>query len=323
MADQSQLTKEQIQKIEQVFFPNILERQNAVKTSGKRFVHYTSAQAAMSILKERKIWMRQPTCMNDFTEVEHGVQCLQKAYWHPSQTFKRSLDALFDGLSGEVEQTFDHLLNKTRHELYLACFSEHEDTEDQHGRLSMWRAYGRGNGVGIVFNQGPFFSETDVFKSYVLPISYLEPDALRLNLDKIAKNIDESAAVLKSWGKSLVRDAVLNMLRFVVLSTKHCGFFEEREWRVIYSPSIEASTYLTHAIETIEGVPQEIYKFPIENLPDQGITNLDLNNLVERIIIGPTEYSFALYKAFVKILTDARVENAPSKVIISSVPLRH
>jgi hypothetical protein len=51
---------------------------------------------------------------------------------------------------------------------FVACFSEHGGTnwdasdrdhqEDAFGRLSMWRAYGRGSGVALVLNHKPFMS---------------------------------------------------------------------------------------------------------------------------------------------------------------------
>jgi hypothetical protein len=31
-----------------------------------RFVHYTSAEAALSIIRSKRIWMRNTTCMSDY-----------------------------------------------------------------------------------------------------------------------------------------------------------------------------------------------------------------------------------------------------------------
>jgi hypothetical protein len=186
----------------------------------------------------------------------------------------------------------------------------------------MWRAYGRGTGVGIVLNQEPFFGESNAFKAYSTPVAYLKSDEFLLNLNKIAKTIEESASFLKSLDKNIVKTVVINALRFAVVSTKHCGFSEEKEWRVIYSPNIEKSPHLTHSIENIDGVPQEIYKFPIKDIPNEGVTGLDLKGLINRVIIGPTQHPFALYKAFVKTLGDAGIEDPHAKVSISDIPLR-
>jgi len=34
-------------------------------------VHYTSAEAALSIIGDKRVWIRNTTCMSDFREVEH------------------------------------------------------------------------------------------------------------------------------------------------------------------------------------------------------------------------------------------------------------
>jgi len=43
-----------------------------------RFVHYTSAEAALNIIKTKRMWMRNTTCMADYREVQHGLQIIQK-----------------------------------------------------------------------------------------------------------------------------------------------------------------------------------------------------------------------------------------------------
>src|ERR1700756_4074915 len=44
-----------------------------------------------------------------------------------------------------------YLISEFRLNTYIACVSEHLDSEDQNGRLSMWRAFGgTGTRVGIV-----------------------------------------------------------------------------------------------------------------------------------------------------------------------------
>lgn len=44
--------------------------------------------------------------------------------------------------------------------------------------------------------------------------------------------------------------------------------------------------------------------------------------LIDRIIIGPTQYPVAIYKAFVGLLAEAGVKAPEGKVFISHVPLR-
>ncbi len=90
MSSQAQITslsKEDIDlifRLEGIFMPYARrQRDEAYKklarsepASGNdelRFVHYTSAEAALSIIRSKRIWMRNTTCMSDYREVKHGI----------------------------------------------------------------------------------------------------------------------------------------------------------------------------------------------------------------------------------------------------------
>jgi hypothetical protein len=61
------------------------------------------------------------------------------------------------------------------------------------------------------------------------------------------------------------------MLAFAVLCTKHPGFAEEAEWRVIHCPWWENSPHLLKETELIQGVPQPVYKIALEDIPEKGL----------------------------------------------------
>jgi hypothetical protein len=103
---------------------------------------------------------------------------------------------------------------------------------------------------------------------------------------------------------------------------KHEGFSEEREWRVIHAPNRMPSDNLESSIETIAGVPQRIYKIPLRSDPSAGLTGLDLDQLIDRIIIGPTQFPWVMFEAFSSALTDAGVKNSASRIAISQIPVR-
>jgi hypothetical protein len=93
-------------------------------------------------------------CMNDFMEVQYGLQCLYRAYHSEAgKRFQAVLDRLFDGLRTEIEKLFDYWTWRLRTDTYFTCVSEHKgEGEDTLGRLSMWRAYGGTTGVALVMN---------------------------------------------------------------------------------------------------------------------------------------------------------------------------
>lgn len=65
-----------------------------------------------------------------------------------------------------------------------------------------------------------------------------------------------------------------DVLKHAVLATKHPGFHEEREWRVIYSPAQQLSRHLSASLEIVRGIPQRIYKLPLVDKPEAGIIGL-------------------------------------------------
>ena len=112
------------------------------------------------------------------------------------------------------------------------------------------------------------------------------------------------------------------MLLVAAVSLKHEGFKEEKEWRAIYLPDLYASKLMSRTIETINGVPQTVYQIPLEDNPTEDVTGVSIPQLVERIILGPSEYPFPMYQAFTAALEEAGVENSGSRVIVSGIPLR-
>jgi hypothetical protein len=106
------------------------------------------------------------------------------------------------------------------------------------------------------------------------------------------------------------------------VSLKHVGFREEKEWRMIYLPNLNSSEFMVPAMKTINGIPQTIYQMPLESNSADGAVGMSILRLIDKIIIGPSEYSYILYRAFETVLKEAGVEDAGSSVIVSGIPLR-
>jgi hypothetical protein len=309
--------------IKRVFFPHALRRGEAVLKSGHRFVHYTSAEVATSILKNREVWMRNSTTMNDFMEVEYGLQCLKAAYkGSPGILFNSVLNSCFNGAGEELHDRFSAWLPGIKFETYLTCVSEHPDSENELGRLSMWRAYGGQTGVALVLNAAPFFDETDVLKAYSSPVGYFTQEEFDAHFLDVAKSLQANTDILRQLGRERVFNVLFDVLRFSVQCTKHPGFQEEREWRVIYVPSMHPSDKIIPSVECVRGTPQLIYKIPLKNYPNEGLLGLEIPELLERIIIGPSQHPHVLYQAFFKLLKDAGVQYPQDRIVVSDIPLR-
>ena len=90
----------------------------------------------------------------------------------------------------------------------------------------------------------------------------------------------------------------------------------------MYFPTMWNSPLMTSEIKVIGGVPQKIFKLPLDANIDATIAHLDLPFIFERLIIGPTEYPWPMFEAFSDALTHIGVQEAHKKVFISNIPIR-
>lgn len=310
-------------RLNSILFPEATRHIQDVKKHRRRFVHYTSAQVAASIIRERRVWMRNASTMNDFMEVDHGLDMLIRTYnGAPGAALKSAIDEVFPGTSKWLQDSFNPWQPALRHETYITCVSVHRDEEDVLGRLSMWRAYGGDTGVALVMNSDVFQRSSHALKAYSSPVTYPTREEYERLFAEIAGNVFREREFLQSVGEAAFKDGLFNMCYFAALCTKHPGFKEEQEWRVTHTPQMYPSERLESSIEVVRGTVQRVYKIPLKDVPEEGLVGLALPSLLNRIIIGPTEHPRAMAAAFRDLLRDAEVEDADSKVWVSDLPLR-
>jgi len=162
------------QALFEIFHPFAYGKQQMARANNQRFVYYTSAETVISIIKNKEIWMRNATCMNDLSEVNYGLECLRNAYRSPAgYRFRNVLHNMFPNICQEIEKIFGGWVPHMQSETYLTCVSEHFNDEDMLGRLSMWRAYGRMSGVAVVVKNGAILSTSAALKANSSPVAYI------------------------------------------------------------------------------------------------------------------------------------------------------
>lgn len=320
------MDEQTVNRLSGIFEPFWTSRRQSFKKSKGRFVHYTSADSAIKIIQTKSIWMRNARCMNDYREISHGHDLLLKLF-HEREIGKNLEDVIDchkNGLLQEVFKSFDFWWNNIQSNTFICSISEHGDSEDQHGRLSMWRAYGHKSAKAAVVFNAPFEPRNAAkgLSCYLRPALYFTEDQLRDEIKHIISNIDENADLLSALDPQIIAGQVFIWLLLTTVCLKHDGFKEEREWRVIYLPQLRSSKFMLSDIETVQGIPQLVYKIPLREVPDEDIVAISVPQLIERIIIGPTEYPYPLLNAFVLELERAGVKDAANRVIISGIPLR-
>lgn len=291
--------------------------------AGCRFAYYTTAETATKILQSKQIWLRNTAVMNDYSEVQYGFRCLKEAYdTEPGESFRTALDTCFQGLAHEVTHLFESWLPIIFENTYVTCVSRHLPTENQHGRLSMWRAYGCGTGIALIINGAVMFGNTQILQVFSSPVLYRSPETVVEQLNQISNNISNDVEFLRDVGRENVKSAVFNMFLFGILCTKHQGFREEQEWRAIASPQIYKTPHCTSSIEIIHGTPQRVLKLDLKNHAEQGLVGLAIPELIDRIIVGPCQFPAIIRSAFIELLQEAGVPDADKKIVVSDTPLR-
>ena len=303
------------------------DRQGLVGKPGEfmRFVHYTSAEAAKSILTTRRIWMRNTTCMADYKEVGHGFEILQHYFTEErTKTFSTAFEKIAPGVTLEAIQFFNGWWKANLGlNIFVSSISEHDRNEDVHGRLSMWRAFGNTPTKVALVIRIPYQSNATQALSIVFsPVAYMSEADVFASLDEVARLGAENLEFLKAQDRQMLVTWMFTMLFANLTCLKHEGFKEEKEWRAIHSPQVFPSQLMKPSIETIAGVPQHIYPLPLDERVSRELADLDLARILDRIIIGPSPYPWVLYNAFVEILNSIGVVGASEKVFVSGIPLR-
>jgi hypothetical protein len=335
-ASAQELSPEQIEffiKLEAIFMPYATrQREEAYRKQGKsienklpiRLVHYTSASAALSIINSKYVWMRNATCMADYQEVEHGFKILHSFFSDGDKNpLIRALDACVPGAATEAITSFNQWWNgDIRFNTYITSISEHDEKEDLHGRLSMWRAFGGSTArVAMVFDLPWYSGAVQALNLFFSPVAYLAESEGHEIIREVIKNIEADCDFIRSLDRQTLVGMVFNMLVGGTVCVKHEGFREEREWRAIYFPRMRPSPLIQSETQVIAGVPQVIYKLPLDGSVAPILADVDVSRIFSRLIIGPSPYSAAMYQAFVDALTKANVPEAHQRVFPSGIPI--
>jgi len=318
-------------RLADIFMPQALRQMKALyervpgQTTG-RVVHYTTAEAALQIIETKRLWMRNTICMTDFSEVLHGYNIYNQYFREETKrkTFIEAFESVAPGVATEAIAAFDNAWSDIRLNTYIACVSEHQDSEDKNGRLSMWRAFGGGTGtrVGIVFSI-PYMTVSPIALGLSFsPVAYLEPPAVHKVIDEVVANVRREHAYLQTLERDVLFRMIFQMLVSGIVSLKHEGFREELEWRAIYTPNRWFSQLMESSTKVIGGVPQIVHQIPLDGAAHPQIADLDFAVLFDRLIIGPTSYPWPIFVAFEQALKNAGVAEGGKRIVFSEIPIR-
>ena len=174
----------------ELFSPDSFAKRQSLARDNRTLVHYTSASNALNIIRTKRLWMRNAQCMNDFSEVTHGIDCLIQCFKQKvGADFLHTLNNIQPRIAEEAINIFDDLQGHIQNNTFVACFSEHPERENEFGRLSMWRAYGNNTvGVAMVLSRAPFYLRiNDGLFSH--PVSYFSQSEFLLGFKQMSDQV--------------------------------------------------------------------------------------------------------------------------------------
>lgn len=328
-----QLSDEAYKVLDAVFYQRdawraaeLLPQDNA---PAPKFAHYTSAQTAMAILtankvEDRCLWLRNATEMNDFSEVSFGQQMLMRSFQNRElqDSFLASINDIDPGIGNAFKLMGDEF-ESIRLNTYLLSLSLHKELELEIGQLSMWRAYGGNANVCLVFNTDAFVNEQDAYSVNIAPVDYRGAIGVTQELFRMRDAMIHHKDALKDIDPDTLSYNLKYALDIMLLSTKHPGFREENEWRIIYRPPGHPNVPdVPSKVVCVDGIVQTVFYLPMIDVPEKGITKANLNDLLSHIIIGPTPNEVVVSNAFVRLLAEAGVNHPEQRVLVSGIPLR-
>jgi hypothetical protein len=286
--------------------------------------HYTSVQVAEQVIKNQEIWLSHPFYMNDLEELRFGMlQGIQNfsTYAQAAATTSARAQILLDHFMFYI----GHMNEQTLVNTYVLCLSEHAPT-DPDGLLSMWRTYAsQGHGVAIIFNtrnipdppQAPLRIGKVIYGSPQERVQLLRSGLEEWVRITQAANLPDGRLYLAAYG-------AFYFVKSFALLTKHSGFKEEAEWRIIYVPEIDPGGALVNQFSYhISGRGAEPkLKFKIAPVLGGSPDTLSLTRLVHCILLGPSVASPIAQDAFRRVLRGTCLEGFEDRIFASSIPLR-
>jgi len=288
--------------------------------------HYTSLDALEKILENNEVWFSNPLFMNDFEEVNFGVTYGVSAI-RESRAIQDALgtSSRFSAFISSLEDHVNYFAQNELFDTYVFCLSEH-DRSDRDGRLSMWRGYGgNGGGAAIIFDTAQF-SSINASPLIVAKVEYASTAVRRQYFSELATATARIIAqhTIPDTLLTVGASAVFERIKMAALFSKHDGFKEEQEWRIVYLRGRDNEGHLTSMQNYFNGTRGVEPKLKLKIEPIEAVTAPDfsLGKIVHSILLGPTTSSPLAIRSVTRMLEVVGKPELIERLVASTIPYR-
>ena len=313
------------QEVAELFNPlwEDIKLENEFPEKKPKLAHYTNVVSFEGIFGKNEFWLSNPLFMNDHEELRFGMlEGHQMLLNSPLVSGACMTAERHQEFIGYYEQAFEEHANGLALDTYVGCFSLHDSDLDKDGRLSMWRGYGAsGDGIAIVMDTARIKSVQDS-PMILSEVKYGTAEERREWIKVMISKFAVVIAINKLEGEALRVAArmFLQRLRYFALFTKHAGFADEREWRMVYFKERDTKGIYTDRLSYHIGPFGVEPKLKMKVVVEAGVSSIDA--LVESIITGPTVSSPIAVASLKRMLESMGKHELTKLVHPSGTPLR-
>lgn len=191
--------------------------------------HYTDLNALASIVGSHDLWLTNSRYSNDEHEMDHGYAIARKVITRKRKESKSRAKKMF------LDRVATLVNTPPPDGVYICCFCEEDNL------LSQWRGYGEnGTGVSIAFNpegfqrySGPDMPPEKLGLTRLWKVFY-ETDTQEKIVEQALNMIPE---MNRTDTKEVKAQKVADAIHFFIPTFKNKDFKEEKERRLIFTPS--------------------------------------------------------------------------------------
>jgi hypothetical protein len=247
-----------------------------------RMMHYTGEEKLINIAEGRSIWLKNARKMNDPYEMKFGMEGLQEFLASDlAELLWGLLDDYCQNVSDEIKHYIGGHYESLVDDTYIFCLTEVNPLAPD-GKYNLYENYGE---VAVVIDPKPMGMISNLLGANSYPVIYRHKSQVLPMINGIIQRIVDQPEMLEGLSREEIIGYMWSVIEQVVYGTKVSTAVDDEEWRIVFTPKVRKTSVMEYLSTDETKTDFDVYALPLRDYPDQGVTGLDIDKLVKRIII--------------------------------------